>query len=216
MRFEIRGQCFEALPERALFWHERSTLLLADVHLGKDQVFRRHGVGLPRGLLEDELTRMDKLLTETGARRLLVLGDWVHAAPRPGDDWPERIAAWRQRHQAVEMTVILGNHDRDTGTLLERWGLRPVRRWDEGGFRFRHHPEADEKHFTFAGHLHPGYVLAQGGDRLRLPVLWLRPEMAVLPAFGRFTGTALVQPRRGDRLLAFGGDAPVDLSPLIS
>ena len=38
------------------------------------------------------------------------------------------------------------------------------------------------------------------GDSVRLPCFWFGSRYGVLPAFGAFTGTADVLPRRGDQV----------------
>jgi len=44
------------------------------------------------------------------------------------------------------------------------------------------------------------------GARARLPVFWLRCELGVLPAFGRMTGLAMIDPVAADRIVAVVGD----------
>lgn len=44
----LRDQQFVLHPSGAVFWHETSTWLLADVHLGKVAHFRKHGIAVPR------------------------------------------------------------------------------------------------------------------------------------------------------------------------
>jgi metallophosphoesterase superfamily enzyme len=58
-----------------------------------------------------------------------------------------------------------------------------------------------------AGHLHPGARLAgPGGQRETLPCFYFGHRYGILPAFGDFTGTALVRPKRGHRLYVLAGD----------
>ena len=55
-------------------------LFVADVHLGKAAAFRAGGVPLPRGSTAADLARLAAVLQETGAQRLVVLGDFLHGA----------------------------------------------------------------------------------------------------------------------------------------
>ncbi|MFW6339895.1 MAG: hypothetical protein ACOC0Q_03400, partial [Wenzhouxiangella sp.] len=120
---ELAGQLLELCPERAVFWPAQRTLLIADVHLGKDQVFRSHGVAVPAGMVAADLERLTDLVDRTGAERLIVLGDWVHAPPGPGEPWPEQIHAWRDRHRALSVELVQGNHDRALATWLTDWSI---------------------------------------------------------------------------------------------
>lgn len=191
MRAETRlaGQTLQLLPERAVFWPAQGILLLADVHLGKDQVFRRFGMAVPAGVLAADLARIDALLARTGAERLIVLGDWVHAPPRDGEAWPAEIAAWRDRHQQLVIDLVLGNHDRALNAWLTAWGMRGHQTsLDLGGLRLVHEWSDAGDQPGLSGHLHPGAVIRHGRQRLRLPAFLLGAQHLVLPAFGRFTG----------------------------
>ena len=68
------------LPGRAAFLPATSTLLVADVHIGKAASFRRLGVPVPAGTTAANLVRLDGLLARWPVRRLVVLGDLLHAA----------------------------------------------------------------------------------------------------------------------------------------
>ncbi len=52
---------------------------------------------------------------------------------------------------------------------------------------------------------HPVFHLRTRADALRLPCFWLRPDCTVLPAFGDFTGGALVTPGPRDTLVLTDG-----------
>lgn len=177
------------LPERAAWWPARRALLMADVHLGKDQVFRRQGLAVPAGVVDQDLARIDDLIQRLDARHLLVLGDWVHAPPTPGDDWPQQIAAWRQTHPGLAIDLVLGNHDRDLSAWLLFWNIRARQEpWLLDGLSLVHAWQPGLVGPGVSGHLHPGVVLKKGHDRLRLPAFLEHAGHLVLPAFGRFTG----------------------------
>ena len=52
----------------------------------------------------------------------------------------------------------------------------------------------------------------RGRQRLKLPAFWFGPRVGVLPAFGEFTGGAVVSPRPGDRVFVVAGDQVVPVS----
>ena len=45
----MRGERLQLHADRALYWPARGRLLIADLHLGKGDVFRRAGIAVPRG-----------------------------------------------------------------------------------------------------------------------------------------------------------------------
>jgi DNA ligase-associated metallophosphoesterase len=199
--------------ERALWWPRWWTLWIADPHFGKGAVFRRAGIGLPAGTTQADLARLGALIESTGAERLVVLGDFYHAAPHGDEPWLASFARFRDRHRAVAIEVVPGNHDaraRPPAAWNLAWHAGPLAL---GPFVGVHEPEARAEGYALGGHLHPAVVLEGGGDRLRLPVFWLRPEFTVLPAFGGLTGGLTVHPRRGDRLFAAGPDAVIPCHP---
>ena len=112
MKLVLANNPIELLPERAVWWPARRTAVVADVHLGKDQIFRRSGIAIPAAVLDTELAMLDSLVQQTRCERLLVLGDWVHAPPADGEAWPDSISNWRARHAQLAIDLVLGNHDR--------------------------------------------------------------------------------------------------------
>ena len=111
LEFAFGGEPLQALGDRALYWPARNRLLVADLHLGKGDVFRRAGIAVPRGGTAQDLARLDALLAATGARELWVLGDLVHG-PVPDAAWLADWQAWRDRQAELRVTVVAGNHDR--------------------------------------------------------------------------------------------------------
>ncbi|RBB99100.1 phosphoesterase, partial [Xanthomonas oryzae pv. oryzae] len=49
VQLQLAGETVELLGERALYRPAHRALLIADLHLGKADVFRRAGIGLPAG-----------------------------------------------------------------------------------------------------------------------------------------------------------------------
>jgi uncharacterized protein len=208
-RCTVRGEELVLLPERAVFWERASTLLIADAHFGKAATFRSAGVPVPAGTTDGTLARIDDTLARTLARRLVFLGDFLHA--REGRS-PSTIAAlgrWRDGHPDLDVVLVRGNHDRRAGDPPE--GLR-IRCVDapmiDAPFAFVHHPGEVPGGYSLAGHIHPAVtMIGRGKQRERLPCFWFGATGAVLPAFGEFTGVANVEPAAGDQVFVITGDS---------
>jgi len=190
IRIDLGGHAVDLLAERAAYLSDSQTLLIADVHLGKDQVFRQQGLAVPAGIVTSELARLDTLIEHTRAQRLMILGDWVHAPPRPGDQWPHEIQAWRHTHQQLAVELVQGNHDRDLTGWLAEWNMiAHPRALHLDGLHLIHEWCSDQAAGPgLSGHLHPGAVLRAGREQVRLPAFLRAGDHLVLPAFGRFTG----------------------------
>ena len=88
------------LPQRAVWWPAAGAVFVADVHFGKAATFRRAGQPVPRGTTADNLARLDDVLAATGARHLVFLGDFLHAASGADAALWQQLAPWRARHAA--------------------------------------------------------------------------------------------------------------------
>ncbi|HMR69752.1 MAG TPA: DEAD/DEAH box helicase, partial [Rubrivivax sp.] len=112
----LGGERVRLLGARAAYLPAHAVLLLADLHLGKGQAFRHLGVPVPRGSSGETLARVDALLAATGATRLVVLGDLLHAARGRGaaldDEVTRAIDRWRARRPGLQLELVRGNHDR--------------------------------------------------------------------------------------------------------
>ncbi|MFO7763480.1 MAG: ligase-associated DNA damage response endonuclease PdeM [Wenzhouxiangellaceae bacterium] len=214
MKIDLAGNPLELLPQRAVWWPAARSLVVADVHLGKDQVFRRAGIAIPSSVLEAELAGLDGLLQKLPADRLIVLGDWVHAPPIEGEDWPAAISAWRARHAQLAIELVLGNHDRDLAAWLHEWRIEGHKEGIEiNGLQLSHEVVSEYPFAGMSGHLHPVAWLRAGRERLRLPAFARSGDHLILPAFGRFTGgfDGLVDPQWA--LYAIAGERVVELAP---
>lgn len=204
----VAGQTLRLLPERAAFWQEARTLLVADLHWGKSQTFRALGMPVPGDALEDDLARLRRALERTDAARLVVLGDLIHAREGVTPDVTERVGAWRRAHP-VPALLVRGNHDRHVPELPAEWRIGTVAGvCTDGPFRFVHDPDRhrDADGYVLAGHIHPAARVGRGRTALRVPAFHFGEEVGVLPAFGSFTGGTVLPRRPTDRVYGIADD----------
>jgi len=195
----IAGETLCLLGDLAVYWPSRNRLMVADLHLGKADTFRRSGIGLPSGGTSHDLERLSYLLQKTAAAELWILGDMLHG-PAPHDaGWRESWNAWRNQHAQVRIVAVAGNHDRaliNAGLEIELAGASV----EDGAFVLRHEPVQHPRLHVLCGHIHPLAVLP--GIRRRWPAFWLRDGLTVLPAFSYFTAGVAPGLAAGDRLAA--------------
>jgi uncharacterized protein len=204
LTIEVAGRALQLLPERAALLVDEGRLLVADAHFGKAQAFRRLGVPVPAGTTAQNLQTLTKLISRTGARSITFLGDLLHARHGRGDATLAAVAAWRQSHRAIRMTLVRGNHDSHAGDPPADWQIEvvdePLTTAHDGALAFCHHPTPLPGRYVIAGHIHPAALVGRGINSLRLPCFHFAASVGVLPAFGAFTGGHTVSPRPEDRV----------------
>lgn len=211
MRLIVAGERLELHAEHAVYWRHHKCLLLADVHFGKGSVLRRAGISVPTGQTSADLARLDGLIAQYRPAQVIVLGDLVHGAAPLDAPWIGLVTAWRQRHAAIRMTLIAGNHDRhfdarELGFEIvgDELALPP--------FLLRHAPEEANGSYVLAGHVHPGVTLNDGWRRHRLPAFRFTAKVGLLPSFGALTGLHETRAQPDERIVAItpGGLIPLN------
>lgn len=210
------GARLQLLPHKAAFDPDLGLLLVADAHLGKAVSFRRLGVPVPAGTTLAALGRLDALLAETGAHEVVFLGDLLHSVRALAPGTLAEVLAWRERHPALRLTLVRGNHDAHAGdpppALRVHCVDGPLRR---GPWALVHEPQAVDSAYALAGHVHPGVRLAgRARQQLRLPCFHFGPQCGVLPAFGEFTGLHVLPRGPGDAVYAVADDRVQALATL--
>ena len=205
---EWMGDTFEFHPEGGV-WHRSSrTLFVADLHFGKAATFRSAGIPLPAGATDRTLDLLGQLVDRVRPRRLIILGDLVHARPGLQQSVIDAVTRWRAARSSLAIDLVMGNHDRRAGPMPPEWNMETHEyllideRWrcvhDPAGANALHQDQG-----VLAGHLHPGIRIdcPDGGSR-KFRCFHLQPRVMVLPAFGMFTGSALIRPAAPDRVIA--------------
>jgi DNA ligase-associated metallophosphoesterase len=160
----------------------------------------------------ENLGSLDALIERHAPRRLLFLGDFLHAKSGRSAALLAALQAWRQRSDALELVLVRGNHDRHAGDPPAALAIDIVEEPHRiGPFAFAHHPQALDGAYVLAGHLHPVYRLAARGDALRLPCFLLGKRVGVLPAFGAFTGGHPVRPGNGERVYVIAEEQVIEI-----
>ena len=194
----IAGCKLWLLAGKALYWPERQTLCVADVHFGKAASYRALGQPVPHGTTEGNLLRLDALLTSYPVKELIFLGDFLHSRTALNQKTLAALHEWRSRHPNLKCTLIRGNHDLNAGDPPESLELRVVNEpLNLEPFFLQHTPainlkadlKFDSNSHVIAGHIHPMFQLTgRGKQRLRLPCFHVTKTLTVLPSFGEFTG----------------------------
>lgn len=195
----VGGHELELLPERAIWWKEYDSLLIADLHLGKANHFRKAGVPVPHAPNDTNLQHLITLIQVWKPKRVYFLGDLFHS---------HYNAAWESFGQVlssfkhISFELIQGNHDIMSDYQYEKIDLRVYKEpLLLGNFTLSHEPLKEFTGYNLAGHIHPGVRMrGRGRQYLRLPCFYFGARQGLLPAFGALTGTYPVKPKANDRV----------------
>ena len=217
LRVRAAGESLMLLPPGVVWWARERTLLAADLHVGTSETMQAAGMAVPTGGHEQDLEDLAALVAEHGAGRLVVLGDFLHASAGATPTVAAMVTAWRER-LGVPVWLLIGNHDRTVAEAPGAWPFdRVADRIEAEPFLLtHHHRDVDAKPiphepFRICGHLHPVVRLEGRGDRLRLRCFVRDAGQLILPAFGRMTGGAVVEPSGGRDRYPVTADEVFDL-----
>ncbi|MFN5463609.1 MAG: ligase-associated DNA damage response endonuclease PdeM [Cyanobacteriota bacterium] len=203
--FHWRGHALELLAERAIWDPLRAVLLVADLHLGKAEVFQGFGVPLPSDGDVATLNPLLALVHRLAPTEVVVLGDLIHSRLGLTGELRQKIKALPEL-MGCRLRLIGGNHER--GSWLEGLPLDPSGAL--GPWWLSHAPDPQPGLLNLCGHRHPVAVVGDRADRLRLPCFAFDPaqQVMVLPAFGRLTGGHPCSPEEQLWLVADGQVVP--------
>jgi putative SbcD/Mre11-related phosphoesterase len=187
-------------------------LIVADVHAGYTAHLRARGYRVPVGDDPGLIDGVRALLRRTAARHLVIAGDLAHGVGSARGNERSPLARFLEAFREVEVTVVVGNHDRRVATWLADRGTRVVTELALGIHRVHHGDDAERVRAlrdeaiaaggrVFVGHLHPAvYVAGDAGVGKLLPAFVSARGFVCLPALSPYAhGIDVRDPRmRGD------------------
>jgi uncharacterized protein len=189
LTIDVQGHALMLSSDRAAFDPHLKSLFIADAHFGKDAVFRARGIPVPVGTTQETLSRLEKLIEIHRPESIIFLGDLLHARESHAQETLAALQIWRNRHRAIKLVLVEGNHDKHAGALPAAFEIECVKEpYRIGPWALCHHPQHVPDAYALAGHEHPVYKLATRIDSVRLPCFRFGSRSGVLPAFGAFTG----------------------------
>ena len=200
---EFLGQNLILLPEKALFWVQKKTLILSDLHLGKSGHFQKHGIAVPTTVNLNNIARLEQLAKAFNPDTIIFVGDLFHSDMN--SEWSDFIN-WRASNSEIRMFLVIGNHAFYPPENYESMGLQCVHQLASPPFLFIHElpdTESETPNYPICGHIHPSVRLkGKGRQSVRVSCFYFGEYHAILPAFGSFTGTSTLKPKKGDKVFA--------------
>ena len=206
---DLVHQKLRLLPERAIYWQKKKTLLVADLHIGKSTHFRKHGIAVPARVATSNLDKLSQTIENYDIEHIIILGDLFHS--KINQEW-EVFVKWRKDYTSIEVSLVIGNHDILKKEQYHSAIINVFRKLSVGPFLCIHdiHQVKNKKQVTpyiLSGHVHPAVELRnKGRQRLKLPCFYFGQNYGILPAFGSFTGTHIIKPKENDQIFIIAED----------
>ncbi len=206
IQYSICNNDFILHSNRTVFWEQEKILILSDLHLGKTGHFRKNGIAIPHAVMKEDMQRLVDAIQFFKPMQLVIVGDMFHSVANKEHDF---FLKWRNDLHHVKMLLVKGNHDIVPGQWYADAGIEMAEKiWTKNNIAFVHHiedaaGETTAADYYFSGHIHPAVsIRGLGKQSLRFPCFYFTKKFAVLPAFGKFTGTYLVEPAKTERAFA--------------
>lgn len=207
------------LPQKAIYWQKQKTLLVADLHIGKAGHFRKNGIPVPNQVAQSNLDELNSIIKATSPEHLIVLGDLFHS--NLNKEW-EQFVNWRKKYQQLEVSLVIGNHDILHSKKYHSGIINIFKKLSYDPFTIIHdiseYPNIVETpSYILSGHIHPAAKLTgQGRQTMKLPCFYFGPQYGILPAFGEFTGTHIIEPTENDDIFIIADSNIISKNELTS
>lgn len=171
------------IVDRCLFWKEKKTLIVGDLHLGYESSINEEGVVIPKNQMNENYELFRKIFKKTGkVKKIILLGDVKHYFGKvlegESNDFVNLVYFFREfLLKDGKIVITKGNHDNILDSVVEHYkDVELVPYLVEEGVLFFH---GDLKSLTWVGfnlfdkkiklivkgHFHPAVVLTDGSKK---------------------------------------------------
>lgn len=200
---ECCGERLWLSPSKCIFWEGERTLILADLHIGKSAHFRKAGIAIPQQVFQEDLQRLFHQIHFFNPERILIVGDLFHSHENREHEW---FSKWKESIASKQVILVKGNHEILHNNAYEKLGLTIIEeQYKRGPFAFTHILPSEQNLdlYYFSGHLHPGVkLIGKGKQSFTFPCFHFTETCCTLPAFSKFTGMGIINPKKEDRVFA--------------
>jgi hypothetical protein len=171
-------------PEKAIIIGK--VAVIADLHLGFENVMQEKGVAIPRMQIDDIITEVERIAEIYGIERIIVAGDLKHEFSRNLPYEWEDVRKFIEFLDSinVDLSVVRGNHDNFLAAILADYGIE-LREYERlGDYHVVHGHKDVEFEEVIAAHEHPAVKLRVRGGIYSYPCfLRIDKTKYILPAF---------------------------------
>ncbi|HLO52817.1 MAG TPA: ligase-associated DNA damage response endonuclease PdeM [Saprospiraceae bacterium] len=206
MNINIGGNLLELLPEKAVLIPSEKIMIIADLHLGKIEHFRAAGINLPLAAATQTENRLVDLIEKHHPSRVIFLGDLFHSVQNQSyNTFQNTMSLFKN----ITFNLVIGNHDIMDMEDYTNLGITVYEELFINELWLTHEPQDEIKngYYNLAGHIHPGVTLkGKGRQKMTLPCFYFGINNGLLPAFGYFTGKAIIKIEKKSDIFAIAED----------
>ncbi|MCJ7478809.1 MAG: metallophosphoesterase [Candidatus Nanohaloarchaeota archaeon QJJ-7] len=215
MKLLGRFETVESYP--AIYDPEADAAVVSDLHLGLESLMAEGGVFMPKFQLKEMKEDLEELLEQTGAEKLIVLGDVKHEFSETSKGEKEEVQELLDflSDRVEEVLLVKGNHDNyliyavedyDHVELEDRFVLEDALYIH--GHELVEDLETFDASYVVIGHEHPALALKdEVGVKEKLPAFLYGEmddgrELLVLPAFSKLADGSQVNQVSEEELMS--------------
>lgn len=198
---KIDDTLFQIYGDKYIYIPTSKSVVLADLHIGKVNHFRKNGIQVPLALARKNVERLKRIIEFHEPEEVIILGDLFHSNHNTA--W-ENFKALRFHFSRTRFMLLIGNHDTFLNVEYKMSNIEVIDKPFKIGKKIFSHEPCDrlrKDQINIHGHIHPAVILkGKALQSMRLPCFFYSQRSFILPAFGEFTGSHRLKPQKQDRV----------------
>ena len=184
MKLNFHGFEVTLIPSGALFIHELSLLVLADLHLGKGVLLKQSSTPLIDNIDDKTYEKLKIDLKFFKPKLCIFCGDLIHSMTNYMDDY---LSLFEKKllNFNTKFILVKGNHDsQKLESIFKR--INVVDTYELSGISFLHYPDCSK--VNIAGHVHPGIKINKGRFSRYHKAFLVDHHSIICPSYGAYEG----------------------------
>jgi len=195
------------LIDRVLYWEERKTLVVGDLHLGYEESLNHGGVLIPKNQIRETIRIFERIFEKCGKlKEIILLGDVKHyfsgILGQEFDDFKKLMVVMEENlKKNGKIIIIKGNHDNilepvirnfENVELRDSYFIEDVCFLHGNFLEFKNLAitKLDNKtKIVIVGHFHPAIILKEGAKQEKYKCFLygkskeIKKELVIVPSF---------------------------------
>jgi putative SbcD/Mre11-related phosphoesterase len=192
----------------ALYLKKQIILVIADLHIGFEEMLNKQGILIPRHQLKDITEKLEKILSKYKPKITIINGDLKHEFGTISEqEWRDALKIVDFLGSKARLILVKGNHDTILGPISRKRNIELVEYYKIGDILIAHGDKIVDGDITkgvktiVIGHEHPAVTLKEGGREERykcfLKGKFNRKNLIVMPSMNTVTeGTDIINEKK--------------------